>query len=59
MNERTPPTLLPPTASTPHAEAERASSVATAQAEAPAPKAPRLDPTRYGDWELNGKCVDF
>ena len=18
-----------------------------------------LDPTRYGDWELNGKCVDF
>lgn len=19
----------------------------------------RLDPTRYGDWELNGKCVDF
>ncbi len=20
---------------------------------------PRLDPTRYGDWELNGKCVDF
>jgi hypothetical protein len=24
-----------------------------------APKKPRLDPTRYGDWELNGKCVDF
>lgn len=20
---------------------------------------PRLDPTRYGDWELKGKCVDF
>lgn len=18
-----------------------------------------LDPTRYGDWEVNGKCVDF
>ena len=18
-----------------------------------------LDPTRYGDWEKNGKCVDF
>jgi hypothetical protein len=18
-----------------------------------------LDPTRYGDWEINGKCVDF
>ncbi|MES2985193.1 MAG: DUF1674 domain-containing protein [Pseudomonadota bacterium] len=24
-----------------------------------APAKPRLDPTRYGDWELNGKCVDF
>ena len=21
------------------------------------PKGP--DPTRYGDWEINGKCVDF
>jgi hypothetical protein len=18
-----------------------------------------LDPTRYGDWEINGKCADF
>ncbi len=18
-----------------------------------------LEPTRYGDWEINGKCVDF
>lgn len=18
-----------------------------------------LDPTRYGDWELNGRCIDF
>lgn len=26
---------------------------------APAPEKKRLDPTRYGDWELNGKCVDF
>lgn len=23
------------------------------------PKKIRLDPTRYGDWEMNGKCVDF
>ena len=23
------------------------------------PEKVRLDPTRYGDWELNGKCVDF
>jgi hypothetical protein len=33
---------------------------ASAQAGEPAPpKKPRLEPTRYGDWELNGKCVDF
>ena len=19
----------------------------------------KLEPTRYGDWEINGKCVDF
>ncbi|MCE5233005.1 MAG: DUF1674 domain-containing protein [Xanthomonadaceae bacterium] len=39
-----------------------------AQAEPPpthvdavAPSAPRQqpDPTRYGDWEKNGRCVDF
>jgi len=31
-----------------------------------APAAPReiggrggLDPTRYGDWEKNGRCIDF
>jgi hypothetical protein len=27
--------------------------------EAALAKPERLDPTRYGDWELNGKCVDF
>ncbi len=21
--------------------------------------AERLDPTRYGDWERNGRCIDF
>jgi hypothetical protein len=20
---------------------------------------PELDPTRYGDWEKNGRCIDF
>ena len=19
----------------------------------------RLDPTRYGDWEIDGRCIDF
>jgi hypothetical protein len=33
---------------------------------APAPEAPRevggpkeRDPTRYGDWTVNGRCIDF
>lgn len=27
--------------------------------EEPVPTRERLEPTRYGDWEMNGKCVDF
>jgi len=27
-------------------------------APSPGNKAP-LDPTRYGDWEKNGRCIDF
>lgn len=23
------------------------------------PNTPKLDPTRYGDWEKNGRCIDF
>lgn len=26
---------------------------------AEAPKTPKADPTRYGDWEKNGRCIDF
>ncbi len=26
---------------------------------APEEKAKPLDPTRYGDWEKNGRCIDF
>ncbi len=25
----------------------------------PTPEGDGLDPTRYGDWEKNGQCVDF
>ena len=25
----------------------------------PSSEAKDLSPTRYGDWEINGKCVDF
>lgn len=29
-------------------------------APATTPNAPaRLDPTRFGDWERNGRCIDF
>jgi hypothetical protein len=29
-------------------------------AEPPAPRPqPHPDPTRYGDWEKNGQCIDF
>ncbi|MHB1616409.1 MAG: DUF1674 domain-containing protein [Metallibacterium sp.] len=26
---------------------------------APPVSRPPLDPTRYGDWEKNGRCIDF
>lgn len=47
---------------------ESHSSPEPAQAEKPVPESkPRqeiggrdgLDPTRYGDWEKNGRCIDF
>ena len=40
-----------------------AQAAATAATSTPAPldaESPvRLDPTRYGDWERNGRCIDF
>ncbi len=30
-----------------------------AEAPVPKPDRPPLDPTRYGDWEKNGRCIDF
>jgi hypothetical protein len=62
MIERTPPVLLTPApsiaADSAHDDhAENQSIMADAPAESST--RPRLDPTRYGDWELNGKCVDF
>ena len=32
---------------------------AGAPREHPTPEGDALDPTRYGDWEKNGRCVDF
>ena len=34
---------------------KNASDPLQSKQEAPA----RLDPTRYGDWEKNGRCIDF
>ena len=45
--ERMPPAKEPPQAAKPLVE------------EPGTPVKERLEPTRYGDWELNGKCVDF
>ncbi len=39
--------------------AETPAVVETPETATPAPAAPRLDPTRYGDWERNGRCIDF
>ncbi len=31
----------------------------TAARERATPEGDGLDPTRYGDWEKNGRCIDF
>lgn len=31
----------------------------TAPRERPTPEGDGLNPTRYGDWEQNGRCIDF
>ena len=49
------------------ASAEPLADVAAATSALPQPALPEpeakprpaLDPTRYGDWEKNGRCIDF
>ncbi|HEU0277776.1 MAG TPA: DUF1674 domain-containing protein [Rhodanobacteraceae bacterium] len=43
-----PPDAVPEPASVGHDPRERAT-----------PEGDALDPTRYGDWEKNGRCIDF
>lgn len=57
MTERTPPIFPLPDAPI-MAEPEALSPETAEEPQAPQPKL-RLEPTRYGDWELAGKCVDF
>lgn len=33
--------------------------IATEETAAPEASDPKLDPTRFGDWEKNGRCIDF
>ncbi|HEX9809610.1 MAG TPA: DUF1674 domain-containing protein [Alphaproteobacteria bacterium] len=41
------------------AKAPEGQERAPAQPTAPAKKPVRPDPTRYGDWEKGGRCIDF
>lgn len=43
----------------PSAEGDTASGAGDGKAIQSATERPRLDPTRYGDWEKNGRCIDF
>jgi hypothetical protein len=56
----TPPPDSPPAA---HRNGPAATAIQLAeprpQAASAKPPADRPDPTRYGDWEKNGRCIDF
>ena len=43
----------------PDLSVDAAATPVAAPAETPSPSRPPLDPTRYGDWEKNGRCIDF
>lgn len=59
----TQPIEIIPAAQMPHDRAETVSSAAQPSVAKPQPKEiggrDGLEPTRYGDWEKNGRCVDF
>ena len=59
MSKSSPPPQTPP----PSKDAELVDEGRTPDKALPAPKeigGPRgLEPTRYGDWERNGRCYDF
>jgi hypothetical protein len=57
------PIAMPPSTPPVSTEAIRDRETETAPPAAPAPREiggrPGPDPTRYGDWEKNGRCIDF
>jgi len=51
---------LTPTESTPASVEPEATTVAADPSkDGTVTERPALDPTRYGDWEKNGRCIDF
>jgi len=44
---------------TPASESTPVAAPGTAAREQTTPEGDGLDPTRYGDWEKNGRCIDF
>jgi hypothetical protein len=50
----------PPQPPAPPAKSDAAKPAAPApEPTAPEPTVPETDPTRYGDWEKKGRCIDF
>lgn len=57
MNETDPSSKVKKTGSTPDASADDEKSPEAPPREIGGRKGP--DPTRYGDWEKGGRCIDF
>ena len=49
----------PPSAPRPAVEGSDVGGAGETPSGAKADAAPRPDPTRFGDWEKNGRCIDF
>lgn len=49
----------PPSAPGSSVEGSDAGGAGETPSGAKADAAPRPDPTRFGDWEKNGRCIDF
>jgi len=56
MDEKNAP-LAPPVSTAPPADPAEPKKPAAKLPEAGGPEGP--EPTRYGDWERGGRCVDF
>jgi hypothetical protein len=53
------PDTSPQPARAPDAPAAADATVVPARKVVPQVDSPAPDPTRYGDWEKNGRCIDF